>query len=307
MMHGPDTDALLAPLRIVDGSGFRLAGIDTGSKSGLGRKEAEARTAAAVARLTELQALLHAEGRRSLLVVLQAMDAGGKDGTIKHVMSGVNPQGVDVHDFKQPGPVERAHDFLWRIHAAMPSRGRIGILNRSHYEDVLAVRVHPELLEATEGEGFRPDAAFWARRFADIVAFERYLAHQGTTILKFFLHISKEEQRERLLSRLDDPARLWKFSRSDLAERARWDDYQFAYEEAIRGTSHADAPWIVVPADHKWHARLVVGDAINAALEALDPQPPRLAPEDAAGIEAARRALGASWTDTGHQGQGASP
>ena len=294
MTERHDSDALLAPLRVADGSGFRLSAFDTGTKSGLSRKKAEARTKAAITRLSDLQARLHAEGRRSLLVVLQAMDAGGKDGTIKHVMSGVNPQGVDVHDFKQPGPVALGHDFLWRIHAAMPSRGRIGIMNRSHYEDVLVVRVHPELLEATEGEGFRPDAAFWARRYADIVAFERYLTHQGTTILKFFLHISRDEQRQRLLSRLEDPARLWKFSRNDLAERARWDDYQFAYEAAIGGTSHADAPWIVVPADHKWHARLVVGEAINAALDALDPQPHAVMPEDEAAIASAKRALGAA-------------
>ena len=301
-MSGPDGrdagkrkqsgDALVAPFRVVDGSGFRLAAYDTGARSGLGRKEGETRTEAATVRLAALQARLHAEGRRSLLVVLQAMDAGGKDGTIKHVMSGVNPQGVDVHDFKQPGPVELAHDFLWRIHAAAPSRGRIAIFNRSHYEDVLVVRVHPKMLEATEGEGFRPDAAFWANRYADIVAFERYLANQGVTILKFFLHISKEEQRERLLSRLDDPSRLWKFSRNDLAERARWDDYQYAYEEAIRGTSHPDAPWIVVPADHKWHARLVVGEAIDEALERLDPRPPAVMPEEAAEAAAARLALG---------------
>ena len=288
----PAGEALVAPFRVVDGSGFRLAAFDTGARSGLGRKEGEARTEAATVRLAALQARLHAEGRRSLLIVLQAMDAGGKDGTIKHVMSGVNPQGVDVHDFKQPGPVELAHDFLWRIHAAAPSRGRIAIFNRSHYEDVLVVRVHSKMLEATEGEGFRPDAAFWASRYADIVAFERYLANQGVTILKFFLHISKEEQRERLLSRLDDPSRLWKFSRNDLAERARWDDYQYAYEEAIRGTSHPDAPWIVVPADHKWHARLVVGEAIDQALDRLDPRPPAVMPEDAAEAAAARRALG---------------
>ncbi len=291
-MTQPDPRAaLLDPLRVTGGSSFRLDERDPGDRSGVSRKDGERRTTDATTRLADLQGRLHAEGRRSLLVVLQAMDAGGKDGTIKHVMSGVNPQGVEVHDFKQPGPVERAHDFLWRIHAAVPRRGQIGIFNRSHYEDVLVTRVHPELLEAGEGPGFLPDARFWARRFADIVHFERILAHQGVTILKFFLHISKDEQRARLLSRLDDPARQWKFSASDLAERARWEEYQYVYDETIRATSHPDAPWFVVPADHKWHARLVVVEAITAALDRLDPKPPAVTDEGARAIADARRAL----------------
>lgn len=265
-----------------------LRAIDPGERSGLDKHEGEARTEAVTEALATLQASLYAEARHAVLVVLQGMDAAGKDGTVKHVLSGVNPQGVDVHAFKQPGPVERAHDYLWRIHQAVPARGRIGIFNRSHYEDVLAPRVHPELL----GEQ-RPDAAFWRQRFDDIVAFERYLAHQGVVILKFFLHISKAEQRRRLLKRLDTPDHQWKWSTSDLAERARWDEYQYAYAEAIRATAHGDGPWFVVPNDHKWHGRLVVGEAIRDALARLHPHPPTPSADARAAIAAARAQLAA--------------
>ena len=286
-MSAPDPDAAIAPAFRIDAPdpGFRLDRFDTGARSGLDKKAGEARLATLRSRLRAAQENLYADGQRARLIVLQAMDAGGKDGTIDHVMSGVNPQGVDVHSFKQPGPAERAHDFLWRIHLAAPSRGRIGIFNRSHYEDVLVTRVHTQLV------GGRDDPAFWASRYADIVAFERALAHGDTTVLKFFLHISKEEQRERLLARLDDPAKHWKFSPSDLAERDRWDDYQLAYAAAIAATSHRDAPWFVVPADHKWHARLVVSEAIVSALESLDLHPPALTREQEEAIVAAKQTL----------------
>ena len=285
----PDRRNLLAPFRVDDGRGFSLSRFDTAARSGLSKADGTARASRATAALASLQALLYAEERRAVLVVLQAMDAGGKDGTIKHVMSGVNPQGITVRSFKQPGPVERAHDFLWRIHEAVPARGRIGIFNRSHYEDVLVTRVHPALLGDDRARA--TDGAFWAERCADIVGFERYLAHQGVTILKFFLHVSKAEQRRRLLARLDEPGKTWKFSAADLAERARWDEYRFAYEEAIRLTAHPDGPWFVVPADHKWHAHLVVSEAIVDALERLDPRVPVPSEEERRAADEARRRL----------------
>ena len=282
---------LIGPVRITHGDGFDLSAHDPASRSGLEKDEGKALAADARDLLRGLQALLAAEGRHAVLLVLQGMDAAGKDGTIKHVMSGVNPQGVVVTSFKQPGPVELAHDFLWRIHQAAPARGRIAIFNRSHYEEVLTCRVHPELLDAQNLPDGPRDDAFWRTRLADIVAFERYLAHQGVVILKFFLHISADEQRRRLLSRLDDPDRNWKFSKSDLAERARWDDYQRAYQDALRGTATEEAPWFVIPADHKWHARLLVTEAVVEALERIDPRPPHLEGEALAAIEAARVAL----------------
>ncbi len=281
---------LLSPVRITGGP-FTLAEHGTAEKSGLDKHEANERADKARERLSSLQMLLNAEARRSMLIVFQAMDAGGKDGTIKHVMSGVNPQGVDVTAFKQPGPVELAHDFLWRVHAAAPLRGRIAIFNRSHYEEVLTCRVHPSLLEAQRLPSGDRDEAFWQTRFDDIVAFERYLAHQGVAILKFFLHVSEDEQRRRLLARLDDPERNWKFSASDLAERSHWHAYQDAYEQAIRHTATPEAPWFVVPADHKWYARLVVTEAIVETLQAMDPRIPTMSGDALAAIETARRRL----------------
>ncbi len=283
--------ALLDPFRVTKGDGVDLARIDTGARSGLDKADGNTLAAKAQDRLPGLQARLAAEARHAILVVLQGMDAAGKDGTIKHVMSGVNPQGVDVTSFKQPGPIELAHDFLWRVHAAAPRRGRIAIFNRSHYEEVLTCRVHPAFLDAQQLPPGPRDESFWRVRMADIVAFERYLAHQGVAILKFFLHIGPDEQRRRLLARLDDPDRNWKFSKNDLAERALWDDYQRAYQDALRHTSVPEAPWFVVPADHKWHARLIVSEALVEALERLDPQPPHLTGDALADIEAARQAL----------------
>ncbi len=209
--------------------------------------------------LARRQALLYAEHKHSVLVVLQAMDAGGKDGTIKHVFSGVNPQGVGVASFKQPTPVELAHDFLWRIHAQAPKRGEIVIFNRSHYEDVLVTRVHKLI-----------DKSTWTRRYEHICDFEAMLAESGTTILKFFLHISKEEQLARFAQRLDDPTRNWKISGSDYSERELWDDYTDAFEDAMRATSTAEAPWYVIPSNHKWFRNVAVSQIIADAMADLD-------------------------------------
>ncbi len=235
---------------------------------GVDKGQAEKLLAGSVKRLASLQFVLAAAAERSLLVVLQAMDAGGKDGTIRHVMSGVNPQGVRVTSFKQPGGAELQQDFLRRVHAAVPLRGEIGLFNRSHYEDVLVGRVHPDRLDPrTRGLAGHP--AFWDDRLADIAAFESYLERQGVVIVKVFLHISKAEQLRRFLSRLDHPEKQWKLSAADLTERQYWDDYQRAYEAAISATSTRAAPWYVVPADHKWFARLVVVETIVQALEGM--------------------------------------
>jgi len=214
-------------------------------------------------RLEALQELLYAEGKQRVLVVLQAMDTGGKDGVIRHVFDGVNPQGVKVAGFKVPSRIERAHDYLWRVHQKTPGKGEIAIFNRSHYEDVLVVRVH----------NLVPDAV-WSRRYDHINAFERMLADEGTVILKFFLHISKEEQRERLQARLDEPAKRWKFSLGDLDERKLWDDYVAVYEDVLSKTSTEWAPWYVVPADRKWYRNLVIGTVLTEVLEGLDMQHP---------------------------------
>jgi PPK2 family polyphosphate:nucleotide phosphotransferase len=234
------------------------------------------------------QELLWANGTHALLVVLQAMDAAGKDGTIKHVMSGVNPQGCDVTAFKQPSAEDLGHDFLWRAAKALPARGRIGIFNRSYYEEVLVVRVHPELL-ARGGpvSAKKPAKALWQERYADINTFERHLHRSGTRIVKIFLHVSKEEQKRRFLDRLDDPAKYWKFSAADLAERGRWDDYKAAYEEALTATSSAWAPWYVVPADHKYTLRALVGGIVVHSIDEMDLPAPQLPPE---GLEALARA-----------------
>ena len=227
-----------------------------------------------MARLSELQQRLYAADTFSLLVALQAMDAAGKDGTIKHVMTGVNPQGVVVTPFKQPGPEDLAHGFLWRVQPHAPASGRIAIFNRSHYEDVLVARVHPDLLD----HAHLPEAArgkkFWRHRLEDIAAFETYLTHQGTAVVKIFLHLSRDEQKQRFLSRIDTPHKNWKFSAADIKERDYWDDYQTAYEQAIAATASEHAPWYVVPADNKPFAHLVVAEAIIDALGAMELEEP---------------------------------
>jgi PPK2 family polyphosphate:nucleotide phosphotransferase len=237
------------------------------------RQAAEASLDRSRQELEAAQELLYASDTWAVLVVFQAMDAAGKDGTIKHVMAGVNPQGCQVYSFKKPSTEELDHDFLWRCVKALPERGRIGIFNRSYYEEVLVVRVHPDLLahqQLPEGRRSRPDKDLWAGRYDDINNFERHLDRNGTKVVKLFLHVSKHEQRKRFLDRLEDPDKLWKFSAADYDERKRWDDYQAAYEEAITATSTKWAPWYVVPADHKWLMRAVVAGILVDTIEGLD-------------------------------------
>jgi len=263
---------LAALYRITKGKGFRLRDIDpgdTGPLSNLDKDEAEKLLANGIERLSELQEMLYAQDRRSLLLVFQAMDAAGKDGTIKHVLSGVNPQGCRVTSFKAPSVEDLDHDFLWRTTRHLPERGIIGIFNRSYYEEVLVVRVHPEFLtkQRLPDECTKKDV--WDHRFESILAHEEHLARNGTTILKFFLHVSKKEQKKRFLQRLDVPDKNWKFSSGDIAERAHWSKYMKAYEDVIKETSTKHAPWYVVPADNKWFTRLVVSAAINSTLESM--------------------------------------
>jgi PPK2 family polyphosphate:nucleotide phosphotransferase len=242
--------------------------------------------------LARAQELLYACDTWSVLVIIQALDAAGKDGTIKHVMSGVNPQGCGVVSFKQPSAEELGHDFLWRCVRALPARGRIGIFNRSYYEELLVARVHPEILGAEHlPEGADTGPRLWRQRYDDINAFERHLHRNGTRVVKFFLHISKEEQKQRFLERLDDPAKHWKFSSSDLTERAHFDEYHHAYEEALSATSTPWAPWYVVPADHKYSLRALVGGVLTHVIDQLDLRTPPLSEDRLAEIASARRAL----------------
>jgi PPK2 family polyphosphate:nucleotide phosphotransferase len=240
--------------------------------------------------LTEAQNLLYADDRYSVLIVLQAMDAAGKDGTIKHVMSGVNPQGCQVFSFKKPSAEELDHNFLWRYMKSLPERGRIGIFNRSYYEDVLVVKVHPELL-GRQLPHEKTGKKFWEERYEDINAFERHLVRNGTVILKFFLNVSKDEQKRRFLERLERPEKNWKFSAADLAERGYWDDYMKAYEDALSATSTEWAPWYVIPADYKWVARTVVADVIATSIQGLDLRYPVVTPEQKKLLEEARKKL----------------
>jgi PPK2 family polyphosphate:nucleotide phosphotransferase len=238
-----------------------------------------------------LQEKLYAQNRWAVLAVFQAMDAAGKDGAIKHVMSGVNPQGCQVHAFKAPSEEELDHDFLWRIAKALPEHGRIGIFNRSHYEEVLVARVHPDILAHQRLPSALMSKGIWEERFKSIREFERHLARNGTLVLKFFLHISKEEQRRRFLARLEEPAKRWKFQMEDVAERKLWDKYMHAYEAAIRATSREDALWYVVPADNKWFARLVIAEAMVAAMEGLKLEFPKVEGAALKELEKVRRAL----------------
>ena len=253
---------------------FRLSAHDPAECYGLtaDKKEAKAMLAEGIERLAELQERLYANDRWSVLIVLQAMDAAGKDGIIKHVMSGINPQGCEVHSFKQPSAEELQHDFLWRVAQRLPTNGRIGIFNRSHYEEVLTVRVHKELLAREKLPKNLVGKELWQQRFDDIRAFERHLARNGTLILKFFLNVSKDEQRRRFLARIDEPAKRWKFSFADVAERKLWDEYMHAYDDLIRQTSRPEAPWFVVPADNKWFTRLVVGGGDGARTRRARPR-----------------------------------
>ncbi len=266
-----DIQNFLKRFRVDHGRKFRLKDISPNDTHGIKNKErAQALLQEGTARLSELQDKLYAQDRWSVLLVFQAMDAAGKDGTIKHVMSGINPQGCQVYSFKAPSAEELDHDFLWRTMRAMPERGRIGIFNRSYYEEVLVVRVHPEILDGQHMPPSLVTKDIWKERYEDINSIERYLSRQGVIIRKFFLHVSKEEQRQRFLSRLSVPEKNWKFSMADVKERTCWDAYGEAYEDAIRHTATPHAPWYVVPADHKWFTRLVVGAAVIDALEELD-------------------------------------
>ena len=259
-----------------DGSGkFQLKSYKTDEKGGLDKEKAEKILEANRKRLNDFQEKLYAQDRWSVLLIFQGMDASGKDSAIKSIFEGVNPQGCDVHSFKQPTSHELDHDFLWRSTIALPQRGRIGIFNRSYYEECLVTRVHPEILANEKIPPKLISKNIWQERFEDISAFERYLARNGTVILKFFLNVSKQEQRERFLERLDEPSKNWKFSMGDITERALWTRYMAVYQDIVRHTSTALAPWHVVPADHKWFARVVIGSAIVGALEKLDLKFPR--------------------------------
>ena len=271
-----ELDDFISPFRIDGGHKFHLKSHKTKAKGGLDKEEGEAIIEQNRKRLAEFQEKLYAQDRWSVLVLLQGMDASGKDSAIKSIFEGVNPQGCEVTSFKQPSSKELDHDFMWRSVVALPERGRIGIFNRSYYEECLVTRVHPEILAKENIPPKLVTKNIWRERFEDISAFERYLSRQGTVILKFFLNVSKQEQRERFLDRLEQPSKNWKFSMNDITERGRWSRYQAVYQDIVRHTASPHAPWFVVPADHKWFARVVIGSVIVAALDNLNLRFPRV-------------------------------
>jgi PPK2 family polyphosphate:nucleotide phosphotransferase len=272
--------ALATRYRIDDGSKFRMKGVAPNDTNGLKSKQSAASALKkGVERLALLQERLYAQDRWSVLLIFQALDAAGKDGAIKHVMSGVNPRGCEVHDFKSPSAEELDHDFLWRTSRQLPRRGHVGVFNRSYYEETLVVRIHPEILRGQKLPATLVTKNLWKERYEDINAFERYLTRQGVVIRKFFLHVSKEEQRRRFLARLEQPEKSWKFSLGDVKEREHFDDYIRAYEDLIRATATEWAPWYVIPADRKWFARLVISNAVIETIEALDPTFPKVDPK----------------------------
>jgi len=285
---------LSKPYRVTNGKKFRLKDVnprDTGDLKSADKGRAKEALQNGVEALAELQDILYAQDRWALLLVFQAMDAAGKDGTIKHVMSGVNPQGCRVSSFKAPTSLDLDHDYLWRCLVELPQRGQIGIFNRSYYEETLVVRVHPEFLAGQKLPEECVTKNIWDERFQDIRAFERYLHRNGTIVRKFFLHVSKDEQQRRFLSRLDLPEKNWKFSANDAKERGFWNDYMKAYEETIRETSTEDSPWYVVPADNKWFTRVIVAAAVIDALASLNLRYPKVGPAQKKELEAARVAL----------------
>ena len=294
------------PFCITNGGNFKLKQIDPEETLGLDAEDksgAEEMLERGVELLAKLQDELYAQNRWAVLLIFQAMDAAGKDGAIKHVLSGVNPQGCEVSSFKAPSAEELEHDFLWRCAKRLPERGRIGVFNRSYYEETLVVRVHPEYLESQQLPNLQTKEPakqkdFWKQRFDAINNFERYLTNNGTVILKFFLHVSNEEQQQRFLARIDDLAKNWKFSMKDVKEREHWDEYMHAYEQTVRNTATNHAPWYVVPGDTKWFTRLVVASAIAQRLSALDLSYPKLSKDELAKLKTARAALlGSSSTD----------
>ena len=288
---------IIASFRVPSGKRLRLKNYDPGwnGEDSISKQErkrvAEKLLSKDISALAAAQERLYASDTWSILIILQAMDAAGKDGTIKHVMSGINPQGCQVFSFKHPSAEELDHDFLWRCAKALPERGRIGIFNRSYYEEVLVVKVHPEVLEAQRIPDARPDESFWKDRYDDINRFERHLTRNGTKVIKFFLNVSKDAQRERFLERINNPDKHWKFAAADFAERARWDDYMTAYEEALGATSTQWAPWYVIPADHKWVTRSLVSAILAAEIEALNLHYPKVTPEKLQQIDEAKRQL----------------
>jgi len=286
-----ELDRYITPFRY-DGSGkFHLKDYKTSEKGDLDKDKAQDILDANKKRLVEFQERLYAQDRWSILIIFQAMDAAGKDSAIKAIFEGINPQGCEVSAFKAPSSKELDHDFLWRHVIALPERGHIGIFNRSHYEECLVTRVHPEILAKEKLPQKLVTKSIWKERFEDISSFERYLCRNGTVVLKFFLNLSREEQRERFLDRLEIPAKQWKFSMDDIKERALWPRYQAVYQDIVRHTSTSHAPWYVVPADHKWFARVVIGSVINATLEKLDLRFPRADKASMAEFKAVREAL----------------
>ena len=278
--------------RVKDGKHFRLKDYDPADTGHWKSKEhAQATLMERVARTADLQDKLYAQDNWAVLLIFQGMDAAGKDGAIKHVMSGVNPQGCEVHAFKAPSEAELQHDFLWRTTRDLPERGHIGIFNRSYYEEVLVVRVHPEILKSQKIPPSLVGKKIWDERFEDISCFERHMARSGTVIRKFFLNVSKKEQKKRFLERLEEPEKNWKFSINDVKERQYWDDYQEAYEDMIRNTATEHAPWYVVPADNKWFTRLVISTVVVDTLESLKVEYPKVDDEKRKEIEAAKKSL----------------
>jgi PPK2 family polyphosphate:nucleotide phosphotransferase len=278
--------------RIEDGRHFRLKDFDPGDTGEFRSKEdAQDELEAGVAQLRDLQDKLYAQERWAVLLILQGIDAAGKDSVIKHVMSGVNPQGCQVHGFKEPSEEELNHDYLWRTNRRLPVRGQIGIFNRSYYEEVLVVRVHKDLLQNEKIPPSRISKNIWEERFEDVAGFERYLTPNGIVVRKFFLNLSKVEQKKRFLERLEEPEKNWKFSAADIHERAYWDDYMDAYEDMVRQTATAEAPWYVVPADNKWYTRVVVAAAVVHTLEKLRLTYPKVDSAQRKELEAARTAL----------------
>ena len=285
-------DKIAKTFRVDNGKHFRLKDVDPADTGHWHSKDhAEEALVQRIGRTSELQDKLYAQDNWALLLIFQAMDAAGKDGAIKHVMSGVNPQGCQVYSFKAPSEVELQHDFLWRTTRDLPERGHIGIFNRSYYEEVLIVRVHPEILTSQKTPPKLVGKNLWEERFEDIRGFERHMARSGTVIRKFFLHLSKKEQKKRFLARLDEPEKNWKFSASDIHERKYWDDYQNAYEDMIRNTSTEHAPWYVVPADNKWFSRLVISTVLVDTLESLDLSYPKVDDAKKKELEAAKKML----------------